>query len=227
MTSLLPRPTPLHATKPMGHRFKAFRRVVTHFFEHSKETAPDFTRATNIGYLVGTNVTRALVYRAYRPATYWVRVEVNPHTYRTAMNPVREADVPRVLEALNFKGESRWIPSAANTAFGMPTEWRLQFSTMGGGGDHLYFIRFGEVVQMLTPMVCQKAFKRENRIKGLNEFLGVLPYTPERRERVMAKLSPWSTTDGQGYKMVKPLLRRLGWWCSKQVLKDLGLEPTE
>lgn len=210
--------------RPKGHRFRAYRKVVDHFFSHSEQKTPDLTRATNIGYLVGTNVTRALLHRAYRPGLFWVRVEVNPHTYKAAMNPVREVDVPRVLIALGFEGESRWIPSAANTAFGMPTAWRIQWATIGGGADHLYFARFGETVNMLTPLIFNKAFKRENRITGLNEFMGVLPYTPERRERVLAKLSPWTTPDGKGFKLVGPVLRRLGWWCSKQVLKDLGLE---
>lgn len=211
---------------PHGHGpFSAYRRVVNHFFEHSTVTAPDFTRATNIGYLVGTNVTRALVYRAYQPNLYWVRVEVNPHITKHAMNPVREVDVPRVLVALGFEGESRWIPSGACTFFGMPGEWKVRWALMGGGAEHIYFIRFGDAMKLLSPSQVNKEFKKANRITGLNEFLGTLPYTPERLARLQQKFKRWTHPDG-GYRMKPPLLRRLGRWCSRQVLKDLGLEPT-
>ena len=153
-----------------------------------------------------------------------MRIEWNPHIYKSAMNPVREVDVLRVLDALGFTGESRWVPSAADTAFGLPVGWRIQWTTIGGGHDHLYFVRFDKKIRMLSPMVFHRAFKRENRVMGLNEFMGVLPYTPRRRERVMNKLSPWTHPDGDGYKMNPPVLRRLGWWCSRQVLRDLRLE---
>ena len=41
--------------------------MLEHFWNTSKDYLPDLDRPTNIGYLVGTNITRAIVFKAYRP----------------------------------------------------------------------------------------------------------------------------------------------------------------
>ena len=191
-----------------------------------EQVEPDLKRPSNIGYLIGTNVTRALVFKAYRPGLYWVRVEQNAQHEHHAMNPVRRKDVPAVLKAFDFTGPSRWVTSGARTAFGMPCAWRIRWRDMGGNGHgHIYFVRFGETVRVLSPMLFNREFKTELRLPGLNEYLGSLPYSESRLLQIRSKLEFAAHPDSAlTYKMTKPVLKRIGLWCSKQVLEDLGAQ---
>lgn len=198
--------------------------ILDHFFDTSDQWAPNLRRPTNIGYLMGTNVTRALIYRAYDPDLFWVRVEQNAQHEHHAMNPVRNEDVVAVLAKLGFRGNARWVDSGANHVFGMPFDWRIRWRDMGGGHERIYFVRFGETVKTLSPMLFNREFKRELRIPGVNEYLGSLGYTEDRLFKVRLKLERWKHPEGNlTYKMEKPVLKLIGNWCSKQVLADLGL----
>lgn len=209
-------------------KFKVCRDIVDYFLEHEQMKLPDLTRPTNIGYTKANTLLRAIVLRAYKPWLFWVRVETNTQHEKHTMNPVRRSDVPRVLVALGFSedvSETRWTTSGAGHTFGMPPEWRTRWTTMGGSGhERIYFARFGQTVKVLSPMLFHREFKRENRIPGLNEYLGSLPYTEKRFLTVQNELTTWLTEDKHIYKMEKPLLKLIGSWCSRQVLKDLGLE---